>query len=69
MRYVYPFYREEHDDHQVSFLLPFLGGALLGGLFAPAFVNKNPGYYYPGYVNNYPPYPPYNPYQYTNYWL
>ncbi len=54
MRYVPPFYREVEDDNNERFaggvLIPFLGGALLGGLFA----SSRPNNYIP--YNNYPPY-------------
>ncbi len=73
MRYVKPYFREVEDDSERfgEFLLPFLGGAVLGGFFAPA--KQVPVYVpsYPYYSNSiqvrptYPtPYPyaqPYSP--------
>lgn len=70
MRYVQPFYREVEDEERFGgVLIPFIGGALLGGLFASGVSNHN------NYVpyNNYPPVnyysrPPYQTYlQYPSY--
>ncbi len=63
MRYVEPFYREVNDNERFGeVLIPFLGGALLGGLFAPAkqvpvYVPSYPSYNYGGYYPMYSNYP------------
>ena len=57
MNYKKPFYLEEDQDRNVSLLLPFLGGVLLGGIIAPK-INNNQGSYYSPYPSYY--YPPYN---------
>lgn len=80
MRYVKPFYREDYsDDNETRFggvLIPFIGGALLGGLFASSYNNRPMNYYpYPsnqGYypvktpMNNYYPYQTYQTYYPSN---
>ena len=57
MNYKKPFYLEEDQDRNVSLLIPFLGGVLLGGIIAPK-INNNQGSYYTPYPGYY--YPPYN---------
>ncbi len=63
MRYVKPFYREVNDDNERfgGILIPFIGGALIGGLFAS---NNRPNNQYVPYsnYNYYPPYYPMNNY-------
>lgn len=49
----FPYYR----NNQRSLLIPFIGGALLGGLGGYALSRPNPVYYYPTYY----------PYQYYQY--
>lgn len=71
MRYVKPFYREVNDETERfgGILIPFIGGALIGGLFASNRPNnQNVPYYYPPYypINNYnvPSSPEYISYNY-----
>ena len=48
MNNYFPYYRY----NQRSLLIPFLGGALLGGLGGYALSSPNPVYYYPTYYPN-----------------
>lgn len=62
MRYVKPYYREVDDDNRFGgILIPFIGGALIGGLFAANRPMQNyiPYNYYPQYPMTYQGYPMY----------
>lgn len=61
MKYEKPFFREKEDDRLASSIIPFIGGALIGGLVAYN-INKTPSYYppYNNYGYNNQPYYPYN---------
>lgn len=70
MSYPYCYNCYRHRPQERSLLIPFIGGALIGGLISPFFIknssqpvyyNPYPQYnYYPGYTypyqNNYYPY-------------
>ena len=76
MRYVKPFYREVYDDNDENrfggVLIPFIGGALIGGLFASSYNQNHAPTYYPynpypmNYYYPYQTYPSYYPYINTN---
>lgn len=67
----YPQYNYSRNNQRFgSFLVPFVGGLLIGGIAAPYFINNKNNYPMSNNpYNNYPSYPVYNypTYQYGNF--
>lgn len=64
MSYPYCHHCYRHIDNQHrSLLIPFIGGAIIGGLVTPFFIKNNPQ---PVYYNPYPQYNYYQGYPYPN---
>lgn len=56
----YCYYPEPKPNQRGGFLIPFVGGLLIGGLAAPYFIKNNQPTYYPYSQPNYNNYYPYN---------